>query len=67
MPVSKEEEKNILDKESKKERFSKEFNNAFFGTDKMNQEIIQALEDIENGNLYGGFSSVEELTENLIH
>ncbi|MBO0474421.1 hypothetical protein JZO86_11995 [Enterococcus ureasiticus] len=55
-----------MDKESQKERFLKESSSAF-GMDKMNQETIQALEDIENGNLYGEFSSVEELTEDLIN
>lgn len=32
---------------------------------KVNSETLQAIKDVENGNLQGGFSSVEELMEDL--
>ncbi|MBL1226558.1 hypothetical protein [Enterococcus sp. BWR-S5] len=38
---------------------------APFEVNKMNQETLRAIEDTENGNLYGGFSSVKELMKDL--
>lgn len=32
---------------------------------KGNKETLQALKDIKEGNVHGGFSSVEDLMENL--
>ena len=32
---------------------------------KINSETLQALKDVENGNLRGSFSSVKELMEDL--
>lgn len=60
MSINKEKEHEILDNVKQEELFLKE-SGDLFGMSKMNQETLQAIEDIKSGNLYGGFSSVEEL------
>lgn len=64
MSKNKEKEHDILDNVKQDELFLKETSDPF-EVNKMNQETLRAIEDIESGNLDGGFSSVKELIKDL--